>query len=103
LKPALEGATEIVVTTDTSTTSFSKLVVLGIPTIRDLVIRNPAANKVRIRVVFGLRPADILRAISPLFKSQSATLLIQQGQLVSTTQWDHADADTADKSWPGGE
>jgi hypothetical protein len=51
LKPALEGATEIVVTTDTSTTSFSKLVVLGIPTIRNRVVRNLAANKLPIRVV----------------------------------------------------
>src|ERR1700738_2437411 len=46
-----KGATEIVVTTDTSTTSFSKLVVLGIPTIRNRVVRNLAANKLPIRVV----------------------------------------------------
>src|ERR1700738_3592486 len=46
-----KGATEIVVTTDTSTTSFSKLVVLGIPTIRIRVVRNLAANKLPIRVV----------------------------------------------------
>jgi hypothetical protein len=61
------------------------------PTIRDLVVRNPAENKLVIRVVVLVAPSGHTALNLTILKSQSVAVLL------------FADAGTTDKLWPVGE